>query len=261
MKSVYCFVTRRIGYAVLLLLFIFGGFTSCVSPKKVIYFQGSEQKSTTDKITTSYVPTIQPNDLLSVVVGSLNPEANELFNLPTGGGTGAQVPGYLVDAEGNIQLPLVGKIKIVGLTTQDAADTVRKYLTKYIRDPTVSIRTLNYQVSVLGEVSNPGVYVIADEKVTLPKAISLAGDLTIFGRRDNILIIREEDGKREYARVDFTSRDFFNSPYYYLHKNDMVYVEPIPSRMNSTSNARQNLSLVLGTVSAVAALVLLLFRI
>ncbi|GAB3163134.1 polysaccharide biosynthesis/export family protein [Telluribacter humicola] len=257
----------------LVLSICFGGLTSCVSPKSVVYFQGKDLRYSSDNITQNYVPTIQPNDLISVVVGSLSAESNEIFNFAnlfttssmnystTGGGSRAQSVGYLVDHEGNIEMPLAGKINILGLETQVAAEKIRKCLQTYLREPTVSIRTLNFKVSVMGEVNNPAVYVIPDEKITLPELLSLAGDMTIYGRRDNILIIREENGKREYARLDFTSRDIFRSPYYYLHKNDVIYVEPVKARLTSTDRTMQVLPLVLSSITTLTVLVFNFLRI
>jgi polysaccharide export outer membrane protein len=135
-----------------------------------------------------------------------------------------------VDPDGNIELPLSGKINIQGLKTQVASDTIRQRLLKYLREPTVTIRSLNFKVSVLGEVNRPAVYVIPDERITLPEVLSLAGDLTVYGRRENVTVIREENGVRQYAKINLLTREVFDSPYYYLHKNDLVYVEPIEAR-------------------------------
>jgi polysaccharide biosynthesis/export protein len=254
----------------LLLLIIGGGsvLTSCTSPRSIVYFQGESTPGAIDAITQTYVPTIQPNDLLSVVVGSLSAESNEIFNLPNqlstsamsyGAGGGQQPVGYLVDQDGHIDLPLAGKIHIGSLTTQKANETIRKALLPFLREPTVSIRTLNFKVSVLGEVNRPAIYVIPDEKITLPEVLSLAGDMTIFGRRDNILIIREENGQREYIRLDLTSRDIFKSPYYYLRKNDVLYVEPVKARMASTDRTLQIYPIVLGTITALSLIVVRFF--
>ncbi|WP_310590250.1 polysaccharide biosynthesis/export family protein [Dyadobacter sp. SG02] len=251
---------------------IIGGVTSCVSTKSIVYFQGDSLQYSTQEIKQKYIPTIQPNDLLSIVVGSLNAEANEVFNTPnsfttastnystTGGGARTQPLGYLVDADGSIEIPLVGKLKIVGLRTTDAADTIRVRLKNFLKEPSVIVRNLNFKVSVLGEIARPSVYVIPDEKISLPEVISLAGDLTIFGRRDNVLIIREENGKREYARVDLTSRDIFTSPFYYVHKNDVIYVEPIKTRLNATDRNVQLVPIVTSIVAAVGTLGILILN-
>ena len=260
-------LTRLSVFACAVLFAALGSMTSCVSPKSIVYFQGDTLRYASDSITQRYVPTIQPNDLLSIIVGSLSAEANEIFNAANmvttttttyaGNNTGAgrQPVGYLVDSDGNIELPMVGKIPVAGLITQVAADTIRRRLLTYLREPTVSVRTLNFKVSVVGEVARPSVYVIPDEKITLPEVLSMAGDLTIYGKRDNVLIIREEEGRRQYARVDLTSRQIFHSPYYYLHKNDVVYVEPVKARMAMSDNTRQLIPLYVSIVTAISLLV------
>lgn len=262
-------ITHALGlFFPLLILGIFSLVTSCVSPKTIVYFQGDTLRYSSSTITQTYIPTIQKNDMLSIIVGSLSAEANEVFNAAnqyatsttsygTGGAASVQPFGYLVDVDGNIELPLIGKVKVEGLRTQTAADTLRKRLLTYLKEPSVTIRNINFKVSVLGEVNRPAVYNIPDEKITLPEVLSLAGDLTIFGKRDNVMIIREENGKREYIRVDLTSRDIFDSPYYYLHKNDVVYIEPVKAKMNATDRTVQLAPLY---VSIVAAISLILVR-
>ncbi len=246
--------------------------TSCVSPKSIVYFQGDSARYSSQEISQKYVPLIQPNDILSIVVGSLNAEATEVFNTPnlfttastnyssTGGGARVQPLGYLVDTDGTISVPLVGKIKIGGLRTTDAADTIRTRISSYLKEPTVIVRNLNFKVSVLGEVKSPTVYVIPDEKITLPQVLSLAGDLTIYGNRKNVLVIREENGKREYARIDLTSREIFDSPYYYLHKNDVVYVEPVKSKMLDTDSRVRTVPLIVTIVGGISTLGILILN-
>lgn len=244
------------------------GITSCISPRSIIYFQdGTEENNLPimqEPIDLAHVPIIRPNDLLSIIVGSLNAEANEIFmssqiSIPNvsypltgGGGTLHQPVGYLVDPDGNIEFPLAGKVNVNGLTTRMASDTIRKKLQNYLKETTVIVRIANFKVSILGEVGRPAVYIIPEEKITLPEVISLAGDLTIYGRRNNVTVIREENGERTYARVDLTSREIFKSPYYYLHKNDVIYVEPVKSKMTSTDRTMQVLPLVLSSVSIIA---------
>ena len=244
--------------------------TSCVSPKTIVYFQGDTLRYSSSAVTQTYVPTIQKNDMLSIIVGSLSQEANEVFNAAnqyatattsygTSSAASVQPFGYLVNEDGNIELPLVGKVKVEGLRTQVAADTLRSRLLVFLKEPSVTIRNINFKVSVLGEVNRPAVYNIPDEKITLPEVLSLAGDLTIYGKRDNVMIIREESGKREYARVDLTSREIFNSPYYYLHKNDVVYIEPTKTKINATDRTVQLAPLFVSIVTAIS-LVFIRFR-
>ncbi len=252
-------------------LAIFGGMTSCVSPKSIVYFQGDSIKTSIQDVKGIYVPKIQSGDILSVIVGSLNAEANEVFNTPNTfttastnyssvGGARVQPLGYLVDSEGHIEIPLIGRLKVSGLRTSEAADTIRTRLQSYLKEPSVIVRNLNFKVSVLGEVKLPAVYVIPDEKITLPEVLSLAGDLTIYGNRSNVMLIREENGKREYTRIDLTSREIFDSPYYYLHKNDVVYVEPVKARMLDTDSRIRTVPLIATIVGGISTLGILILN-
>lgn len=266
-------ITHALGlFFPLFILGIFSLVTSCVSPKTIVYFQGDTARYSSQDINQHYIPLIQPNDILSIVVGSLNAEANEVFNTPNlftttstnysaTGGSKLQPLGYLVDSDGSIEVPLIGKVQIGGLRTTDAADKIRTSLLKYLKEPSVIVRNLNFKISVLGEVKLPAVYVIPDEKITLPEVLSLAGDLTIYGNRSNVMIIREENGKREYARIDLTSRDVFNSPYYYLHKNDVIYVEPVKSKMLDTDSRIRTVPLIATIVGGVSTLGILILNI
>ncbi|MCE7066124.1 polysaccharide biosynthesis/export family protein [Dyadobacter sp. CY326] len=266
MKKFYISSLWFFVYVILCSLFFLTSISSCIAPKKMVYFQGDSLPSI-DTIRQAYVPIIQKNDMLSVVVGSLNPEANEIFNMaslrsapPTGNGNNGpsvQPAGYLVAGDGSVELPLIGKVKVAGLEVQAAADSLNRRLKKYLKAPSVSVYIINFKVSVLGEVNQPAVYTVADGKITLPEALSLAGDLTIYGKRDNVMIVREENGLRSYTRVDLTSRHIFDSPYYYLHKNDLVYVEPTKARLTGADRTYQVLPLVLSVVTAVS---LILFR-
>jgi len=243
-------------------------FDSCVSPKKIVYFQGDSLRYSSGEVGQAYTPTIQKGDMLSIIVGSLSSEANEIFNAAnqrssssmsygSSGAPSVQPFGYLVRNDGCVELPMIGKIAVEGLETEAAADLVRKKLNRYLKEPSVIIHNLNFKVSVLGEVNRPAVYNIPNEKITLPEVLSLAGDLTIYGRRENIMIIREENGKREYVRVDLTSRDIFTSPFYYMHKNDLIYIEPTKAKMSANNRGFQIVPIVLGVVTALSVV---LFR-
>jgi polysaccharide export outer membrane protein len=267
MRKFYVSSLWFLAYIVLSCLFFLTTITSCITPKNMVYFQGDTLSPTIDTIRQNYVPIIQKNDMLSIVVGSLNPEANEIFNVaslrtapPTGNGNNGpsvQPTGYLVSGDGSVELPLIGKVTVAGMEVQTAADSLNRRLKKYLKAPSVSVYIVNFKVSVLGEVNRPAVYTVADGKITLPEALSLAGDLTIYGKRDNVMIVREENGLRSYSRVDLTSRNIFDSPYYYLHKNDLVYVEPTKARLTGADRTYQVIPLV---VSVVTAISLILFR-
>jgi len=271
MKNTY--LTRYAVFLMLIYLGVWGGTTSCVSPKSIVYFQGDTSRYHSQEISQNYIPTIQNNDLLSVIVGSLNAEANEMFNTAntamtastnysaTSAGARLQPLGYLVNQDGNIEIPMIGKVKVKGLTTSAAADTIHARLLNYLKEPSVVVRNLNFKVSVLGEVKLPSVYVIPDEKITLPEVLSMAGDLTIYGNRSNVMVIREENGKREYARINLTARDIFNSPYYYLHKNDVIYVEPVKSKMLDTDSRVRTVPLIATIVGGISTLGILIINI
>jgi polysaccharide export outer membrane protein len=187
---------------------------------------------------------IQPNDILSIRVSSLNPEASEIFNTPNepppvyvqATATTTNSYGYLVNQEGNIQFPVIGNIKASGFSKQQLKEQITKLLIdkKLLVDPIVDVRYLNYRVSVIVEVTRPSVVTVPSEKITIFEALALAGDLTIYARRDNLLLIRDENGKRLTRRIDLNSRDILKSPYYFLKSNDIIYVEPGKNKVAST---------------------------
>jgi polysaccharide export outer membrane protein len=243
--------------------------TSCYSRKKVAYFQdNSSAKKDSAVESMKYEPLIQANDIISIYVTSLSPEASAFFNTTAASGdpgekSAGNLPtaiGYLVDINGNIEIPLVGQIKVGGLTTTKATEIVKKQLEKYLQNPSVRIYFENYRVTLLGEVSRPGVYKVPNEKMTIPEAIGLAGDLTIFGHRDNILVIREENGKKEYARLDLRDKTIFSSPFYYLHPNDIVYVEPNRGRRAGADNFYRVAPIVISSLTLLSVVALSIFK-
>jgi polysaccharide export outer membrane protein len=272
MKNMNSSLTRYSVLILLLYIAVWGGTSSCVSPKSIVYFQGDTLRHSSQALTQNYVPTIQSSDLLSIVVGSLNTEANEIFNAAnqartastnystTGGGLREQTLGYLVDSQGYVEIPLTGRVKVAGLTTNIAADTIRLRLLNFLKEPSVMVRTLNFKVSVLGEVLRPAVYVIPDEKITLPEVLSLAGDLTIYGKRNNVMVIREENGTRQIARLDLTTKEIFDSPYYYIHKNDVIYIEPVKTRIAATDRRQQLVPVMASIAAAIGTLGILIIN-
>jgi polysaccharide export outer membrane protein len=188
--------------------------------------------------------TIQPHDIISIFVTSLSPEASSFFNTmsiterPQSGDNFTTRPnvGYLVDAYGDIEMPLVGKMHIGGYTTQVARDTIASRLEKFLQYPTVRLYIENFRVTILGEVYRPGVYSVTNEKITIPEALGQAGDMTIYGNRKKVLLVREENGIKSYINIDLTRRDLFSSPYYYLHSGDILYCTPVRDRVASADN-------------------------
>lgn len=241
--------------------FIFLGFfllTSCASRKKIVYFQNISDISL--NASGNYEPTFKSDDLLMIIVSAPDQEAAIPFNLPAVSVMGSnnspvdvaqsqvQFQTYLVDKEGYVQLPVIGAFKIGGLTREAATAKLIETLKKYINNPIVNIRIMNYKISIFGEVLQPGSFTINSERITLPEALSKVGDLTIYGDRQKILIIREIDGKRTHNFVDITKADFINSPFYYLSQNDMVYVEPNKTRINSSA-VGPNISIIISAAS------------
>ena len=247
------------------LLIIFCCITSCVNTKKATYFNGMSD-SVIHSAIASLEPVIQKNDLLSISITSMNADASKLFNTPnistlqasTSVGGNAIASGYLVDQDGDIKFPVLGRIKAAGFTKKALADAITKNLadSKQLYDPIVTIRYLNYKVTILGEVAHPTVVNVPDEKITLLEALGLAGDLTIYARKDNVMILRvAENGDKVVKYVNLNSNDLLTSPYFYLKSNDVVYVEPNKSRVASTSRANQLLPAIFAGLSlAVIAL-------
>lgn len=239
-------------------------FCSCTSPRKLSYFNDIKENVSYGVAKTDDV-LISPNDILSINISSLSAEASSIFNpdkeslsrTTTVTGSSVERGGYLVNNEGFIQLPVLGNMKAAGRTKEELKNEITKALldNKLLKDPLVEIRFLNYEVTVLGEVGSPTVITVPSEKISLLKAIGLAGDLTIYGRRDNVVLIREELGKRTTRQIDLTSADFLNSPYYYLEPNDIIYVQPNKARAAQSGMWPQLIPILLTGLS-VAVIVL-----
>jgi polysaccharide export outer membrane protein len=204
---------------------------SCATKKQILYFQDIEELNLQD-INQSFEPIIEANDILYISISSLNEELVKPFlrnlgvspnNIAT---SNPGLQGYLVDSDGNIRFNVIGDISVGGKTRAEVITVLNEKLSEYIKDLVVDVRIINFNVTILGEVNAPGIYTIDDERVTLPEALALAGDFTLDGKRKDVLVIREEDGKRKVERIDFTKSDFFAGPFYFLKQNDIVYVEP-----------------------------------
>ncbi|MDT0556650.1 polysaccharide biosynthesis/export family protein [Patiriisocius hiemis] len=243
--------------------------SSCVPRKDIAYFQNIESLAATQNKEVTSI-TIQPSDLLSIVVSARNIEAARPFNLlvetrPTSNDLAAlnlnnfQQQPYLVSEAGTIIFPELGEIEVKDLSITQLNAKLTNLLKTYLKEPVVSIRLLNFQVSVLGEVTRPGTFPVVNERLSLPAALGLAGDLTIYGQRDNILVLREKDGKKVYKYVDITDASFINSDYYYLQQNDIVYVEPNNAQRQSSSFNR-NSSIYVGIASLLVSVLVLIFR-
>ena len=248
--------------AFLIIVLLAWSIAGCVSTKKAIYF--NDLNST---IITSNTPVpetiIRKNDLLNITVSSLDVKATEIFNAPNlvpavNTGSSSEILGYLVGSDGTVQFPILGNIKAEGLTKDQLKVIIQKKLADQdlLKDPIVSVRFLNFRVTVLGEVKNPTAVTVPSEKISLLEAIGLAGDLTIYAKRDNVLVIREkENGDKEIKRINLNSAELLSSPYYYLKSNDIVYVEPNKSKVASTGRGQQWVPAVLSGFSLIAILV------
>lgn len=212
--------------------------TSCTSKKKIAYFQDLNKNFSI----SNYEPVLQTDDVLMIVISSVNPEVAAPYNLKTvivQSNTEVslaqeRLQTYLIDQEGNIEFPVIGKVHLAGLTRTEGVELIKQKLETHIKDPIVNLRILNYKISVLGEVNKPGVYPIQSERITLVEAISLAGDLSIYGKRTDVLVIREDKGVKTINKIDLTNTNFINSDFYYLNQNDVVYVEPNKTKVNSS---------------------------
>lgn len=248
---------------------------SCINTKKFVYFN-NVQDTTLKSTDVNIESVIQKSDLLNITVSSLNPEASLVFNLsnqavstsslsvasnPTTGSftpaSGSQPIGYLVSSEGTIKFPVLGTLQAAGLTKKQLEQEITTSLIdkKLLVDPIVNVRFLNFRVTVLGEVARPTTINVANERISILEALGLAGDLTIYGKRDNVLLIREDGAKKIIHRINLNSEQILSSPYYYLKTNDIVYVEPNSSRIASTSRTQQLLPIILSGLSFIAVIV------
>ncbi len=249
---------------------IFVGFFSCKTPKDVVYFQNSENLEKIPSAST-FTPVFKVDDIVSIMVSASDMDAARPFNLMQGssisasgeggatGGGGAE-PTYLIDEVGEIEFPVLGRLKIAGLTRVQVKELVKEKLKIYINDPIVSVRLKNFKITVMGEVARPGSFTIPNERITIIEALGLAGDMTIKGRRENVMIIRENDGVNTYHRVDLTSKTVFDSPVYYLAQNDVLYVEPNEFRIKESKARSNTLNVVISIIGVTLSIITLLIR-
>jgi len=251
-------MSLRTPYVYFTLFILILGLSSCVSKKKMIYFQGDDLSQ--DSILNTYAPKIQPDDELSIRVNGTDDETVKPYNLSQAVGQSSSSGSltYLVDPDGFIDFPTLGRLYIEGLSTDELKKKLIKLLEPVVDNPIVTIRPANFRVSVLGEVNSPGVKNLANERVTVAEAIGMAGDLSIHGKRNNILLIRSTEGKYKRVRLDLTDTSLFSSPYFYLAQNDIIYVEPNKAKVNSS--AIGTTSSLIGVFSAVLSLFFVLTR-
>lgn len=256
----------------------FFGLIACSSKRNLVYMNDlrglAEEKG---QVLNNAPLRIQPDDLLSITVSSLNPESTILFNKgllaasstsPTEPGmvnnalvNKADKDGYLVDREGYINFPVLGRVKLGDLTKEEAAQKLTLDVSKYLKGPVVSVKLINFNITVLGEVTHPSTFTISRESVNVLEALGMAGDMTVFGKRETVLVIRHQNGVRTSNRIDLTNKSAFETPFFYLRQNDIVYVEP-DSKMKVYQNDPSNRFIPLWTtlVSSTALTIISLFR-
>jgi len=250
MKNIYC----------IFLLAALISMTGCSSQRKIAYFNGINSASSDSigkKFFKAHEAKIVSGDMLSITVSGLDPLAVAPYNLPL---VSFAAPGssqiynsytlqsYLVDVNGDVNFPVLGSVRLGGMTKSQAINYIQDKLSKDLKNPIVTIQFLNYKITVLGEVLRPGLYSINNERVSILEALGLAGDMTVYGKRENVLLFRESDGKPEFVRLNLNTDEIFKSPYFYLQQNDVLYVEPNVVK----SIQAQNLPLYLSTLSTLA---------
>ncbi len=211
--------------------------TSCASKKEIVYFQNASDYETI-KSNNSHTNKFKIDDVLSIHISTLDPEASLPFNLFKGseeGGIAPEQVDYIIDKNGEIEFPVLGAVKIAGLSPEETKEMLKQKLSDYLVNPIINIRLKNFTVTVLGEVNRPGTYSVLGEQITVLEAIGLANDLTIKGKRENVMVIRDFNGTKVYNRLDLTKKETLNSPVYYLTQNDVVYVEPNKSAVTSSA--------------------------
>lgn len=251
-------------FAGLLLVIVF--ITSCTAPHKVVYLYNLKDSTSGNlgNAQSVFENLIQKNDQLWITVGGTNLNdllvVNSASGLPAGAGGGNLVQGttstgYLVEANGKVKLPYLGMIQAEGLTRLQLEAFLTEKFKDYTKEPVVNVRFLNYNFSVLGEVIKPGRYNMPTERTTILEALSIAGDMNEMGRRENVLVIREVDGQRNYARLNLLSKDLFKSPYYYLKTNDVIYVEPFKTRFIARTGVPQYIGIAAVGISLLITII------
>ena len=250
---------RKVGFSFALVMLL----AACTTTKEIAYFQDTNQNEMM-KIVGENLPRIKPDDILTITVSSSKPELAAPYNLLRAtqdvytSNNRWEQEAYQVDSEGCINFPVLGALKVAGMTREEVVAMLQKRLAEVMPDPVVTITYRNFKVTVLGEVARPGTFDVGSDRITVLEAVGKAGDLSVYGRRDNVLVIREVDGKREMARLDLKSKNIFKSPYYYLQQNDVVYVEPNRAKAIQGSSFRSNFPLYLSSGSLLVTIATLI---
>lgn len=271
-KKINCsvlFIMKRLLFNLIVLITVVVLLDSCSSAKRVAYFQNidSVDLSASQGL---YDAKIMPKDMLTIIVNTTNPDAARPFNLYSATVSGQSgnnnMQGYLVDNSGNINFPVIGKVHVSGLTKGQCEDLIREKIMPYMsgtENPVVTVRMSSFRVTVAGEVNSPGVVPVNSEKMSVIEALAQAGDLTIYGRRDNVLLIRENElGQKSQVRINLNDANFINSPYYYVLQNDIIYVQPNKVKAKSSSIGTSTTLWIsyVGILTSLASLVVNILR-
>lgn len=240
---------------------------SCSTRKQVVLYQDIDNQNLEPLSEINSHPKIQVNDILNIEVAALNPESVMPYKFDTGGSNQQQprnielmkLMGYLVNSDGEINFPQLGKIEVEGKNTQEVQSLLEEKLRQFIQDPTVRVRIINFKFTLEGEVNSPGTYETTEENLTLQQALGMAGGLSIRGQREDILIVRQIDGERIVKRIDLTKTDWMNTEYFYIKPNDHIYVEPNNPRVASAGFI-SNVGTVISVISIISSLIVLISR-
>jgi len=249
-------------------------FSSCAEKRNLVYFSDvNDSTSFTQAIMNVHQPKIQKGDILAISVSTMDATTNALFNTGAilqgadsrlgtanaAGSTNLAKEGYLVGNDGNVNFPVIGKVNLLGLTLEEAHGRLTDELNTYVKEPIVNIRYLNFKVTVIGEVNRPSSFTIENDQINVLEALGMAGDMTAYGKRENVLVIREVDGKRNMARLNLNTTNAFKSPYFYLQQNDVVYVEPDIMKEKQISRNPNTIPILIGLTSVITIIVSRLF--
>jgi len=244
--------------------------SSCAGKRNLVYMSNlGDTAMYASKITNVIEPRLQHGDILSITVTNVDPETGNLLNkgvLPVvntanlaGNAAPADAPGYLISTAGYITFPVVGKVKLDGLTIEEAVTKMGEALSKVVKDPIINIKVVNFKITVVGEVNKPGVFSIPNSRVNVLEALGMAGDMTVYGRRENVQVIHEENGQRTVTRINMNDKDALQSPAYYLQQNDVVYVIPDKLREKQARTDTKTLSIIVAAATVITVIISRLF--
>lgn len=280
LRMLYRKLTLKRSLLLASLLFVSGCLVSCRSTKpvpKLEYFQSTDPNyPVLIETTTPKVSIIQKGDILGIIVSTLNKESNEILNFPTissfpvsafsggGGGTSSQPLGFPVDSSGAVSMPIIGRQQVVGLTLEQAELKLKQALNQTLKEPTVNVRFMNHKYLVLGEVGQPGTFNLLDDQTTILDVLASSGDLSLYAKRDCVMVIRQRNGAREVGRINLRNRGVFKSPYFYIQNGDVIYVEPtkdkeLPARQ--LDPVIERIPIFLGLFTSLLSLIVLIVRV